>query len=139
MFRAPSPQVVLVLVGLFFSAAIYPVAGTLLHPGAPTDTGDDMMMGIYLMGIFSLLSVRNPAEHRSFLLFTAWANIAHAIVMTILGFEIPAERTGFLAGSAVLAVISIVLLVLLPPKITSESLGGVGETNLTATPQQPTS
>ena len=117
MFRVRALQVVLVLVGLFFTAAIYPVAGTLLHPGTPTDTGDDMMMAIYfVMGIFLLLSVRNPAEHRSFISFTAWANIAHAVVMTILGFQIPAERTGFVAGSAVLAVISIILLVLLPPK-----------------------
>ena len=122
MIRQRVLKIVLVIVGLFFTAAIYPVMGTLTHPGSPTDTGDDMMMAIYfVMGIFLLLAVRHPGEHRSFIAFTAWANIAHAIVMTILGFQIPSERSGFIGGSAVLVIISIVLIVLLPPKVSQKN------------------
>ena len=44
MIRERALQVVLVLVGLLFAAAIYPVAMALLHPGPSDDTGDTTMM-----------------------------------------------------------------------------------------------
>ena len=46
MLRERALKIVLVLVGLFFSAAIYPAVGGLLDP-AHSDTGDTMQMGIY--------------------------------------------------------------------------------------------
>jgi hypothetical protein len=116
MIRERALKIVLVLVGLLFSAAIYPVIGGLRDP-ANSDTGDTMMMGIYAcLGIFLLIAALNPAAHRSLIAFAAWANFAHAAVMSALGFEMPAERTGFLVGSAVLVVIGIVLIALAPAK-----------------------
>jgi len=47
---------------------------------------------------------------------------AHATVMTILEFHIPSERTGFLIGSAVLAVIGVALLAPAPAKQSVEQL-----------------
>jgi len=65
MVRERALKVVLVVVGLFFSAAIYPAIGGLLDP-VHSDTGDTMMMGLYVaLGIFLLIAVRNPAAHRS--------------------------------------------------------------------------
>lgn len=43
--------------------------------------------------------------HRSVIAFAAWSSFAHAVTMSIQGFEMPSERTGFLIGSGVLAVI----------------------------------
>ena len=116
MLRERALQVVLVVVGLFFSAAAYPAIGGLRDP-AHSDTGDTMMMGLYFaLGVFLLIAVRNPAAHRSLIAFAAWSSFAHAAVMSILGFEIASERAGFLGGSAVLVVIGVVLLVLAPGK-----------------------
>lgn len=116
MWRERSLKVVLVLVGLFFSAAIYPLIGGLRDP-THSDTGDTMMMSLYFaLGIFLLIAVRSPSAHRSVIAFTAWSSFAHAVTMSIQGFEMPSERMGFLGGSGVLLVIGIVLLALLPAK-----------------------
>ena len=114
MVRERTLKAVLVLVGLLFSAAIYPAIGGLRDP-AHSDTGDTMMMGIYFaLGIFLLIAVRNPSAHRSLIAFAAWSSFAHAVVMSVLGLQIPGERVGFLIGSAVLVAIGVVLIVLAP-------------------------
>jgi hypothetical protein len=82
-----------------------------------SDTGDTMMMGLYFaLGIFLLLSVRNPSAHRSLIAFAAWSSFSHAVVMSILGLEIASERSGFLIGSALLVVMGAALIVLAPRK-----------------------
>ena len=116
MYRERALKIVLVLVGVLFSAAIYPAIGGLLDP-AHSDTGDTMMMSLYFaLGIFLLIAVRNPSAHGSLITFAAWSSFAHALVMSVLGFEIAGERGGFLGASAVLVVIGIVLIVLAPRK-----------------------
>ena len=109
-------KTVLVLVGLLFSAAVFPAIGGLRDP-ARSDTGDTMMMAIYFaLGIFLLIAARNPSAHRSLIAFAAWSSFAHAAIMSALGLEMPSERTGFLAGSAVLVAIGLALIVLAPGK-----------------------
>jgi hypothetical protein len=116
MWRERALKVVLVLVGLLFSAGVYPLIGSLLHP-ADSDTGDTMMLSLYVaLGIFLLIAVRNPSGHRSLIAFAAWSSFAHAVAMSILGLEIPSQRTGFLIGSAVLVVIGVTLIALAPTK-----------------------
>ena len=122
MVRERALKTVLVLVGLLFSAAIYPAIGG-LRDSAHSDSGDTMMMGIYFaLGVFLLIAVRNPSAHRSLLAFAAWSSFAHAVVMSALGFEIASERVGFLIGSAVLVVIGIALIVLAPGKPTEQKV-----------------
>jgi uncharacterized membrane protein YgdD (TMEM256/DUF423 family) len=76
-----------------------------------------MMLSLYVaLGIFLLIAVRNPTAHRSLIAFAAWSSFAHAAAMSILGLEIPNQRTGFLVGSGVLVVIGVVLIVLAPAK-----------------------
>src|SRR5207237_48661 len=83
--RARALQVVLVLVGLVFTAAVYPVAMDLWR-GDASDTGDTMMMSLYFtLGIFLLLAVCNPSAHRSVIAFAAWSRFAHAVLMSALG------------------------------------------------------
>jgi len=116
MWRERALKIVLVLVGLLFTAGVYPLIGSLLHP-ADSDSGDTMMLSLYVaLGIFLLIAVRNPFAHRSLIAFAAWSSFAHAVAMSILGLEIPNQRVGFLVGSAVLVVIGIALIVLAPAK-----------------------
>jgi hypothetical protein len=116
MFRERALKVVMVLVGLLFVAAIYPIVGGLRHP-EPTDYGDDMMLSLYFtLGILLLIAVRNPSAHRSLIAFAAWSSFAHAGVMSTLGLHDATMRNGFLAGSGVLVLIGILLLALAPPR-----------------------
>src|SRR2546429_8345211 len=86
MRRERALKVVLVLVGLLFSAGVYPLIGSLLHP-ANSDTGDAMMLSLYVtLGIFLLIAVRNPSANRSLIAFTAWSSFAHAAVMAGGGY-----------------------------------------------------
>jgi len=114
MVRERALRIVLVLVGLLFTVAIYPAIGGLRDP-AHSDTGDTMMMSLYFtLGIFLLIAARNPSRHRSLIAFAAWSSFAHAAVMSLLGLEMPSERSGFLGGSAVLVVIGMALIALSP-------------------------
>ena len=116
--RERALKVVLVLVGLLFVTAAYPVAMDLWH-GDVSDSGDTMMMSLYLtLGIFLLLAVRHPSAHRSLIAFAAWSSFAHALVMSGLAFQhqFASERAGFWGGSAVLVVIGVVLIALAPAK-----------------------
>jgi hypothetical protein len=116
MWRERALKVVLVVLGLLFSAGIYPLIGSLLHP-ADSDTGDTMMLSLYVaLGIFLLIAVRNPSAHRSLIAFAAWSSFAHAVAMSILGLEIASQRVGFLVGPAVLVVIGVALIALAPAK-----------------------
>ncbi len=125
MWRERTLKIVLVVVGLLFSACIYPLIGSPLHP-AGSDMGDTMMLSLYVaLGVFLLIAVRNPSEHRSLIAFAAWSSFAHAVAMSILGLEIPNQRVGFLVGSAVLVVIGVTLLALAPAKSVERVLAAV--------------
>ena len=116
MKRELAVKIVLVLVGLLFTAGVYPLVDSLLHP-AGSDMGDTMMLSLYVaLGVFLLIAVRNPSAHRSLIAFAAWSSFAHAVAMSILGLEIPNQRVGFLVGSAVLVVIGVALIALAPAK-----------------------
>jgi hypothetical protein len=98
MGRERALKIVLVVVGLFFAAGIYPLVGSLLHP-ADSDTGDRMMLSLYVaLGVILLIAVRNPSAHRSLIAFAAWSSFAHAVAMSILGLEIPTSAWDFWSG-----------------------------------------
>jgi multisubunit Na+/H+ antiporter MnhB subunit len=115
VIRERALKVVLILVGLFFLAGIYPVASILWNRDQSGYT-DAMMLSIYfVLGIFLLLAVRNPSAHRSLIAFTAWSNFAHGLVMTIMALRDASQRD-LLPGVALLAVIGVILTALAPPK-----------------------
>jgi peptidoglycan/LPS O-acetylase OafA/YrhL len=120
MRRDRALKVVLVLLGLLFVAAVYPMVGGVLHPDQ-SDPGDTMMASIYAtLGVFLLLAVRNPSAQRSLIAFAAWSSLAHAVVMSLLAIPIATERMGFLIGSAVLVIIGATLIALAPAKPSGE-------------------
>jgi hypothetical protein len=130
MWRERVLKVVLAVVGLFFTAGVYPLIGSLRDP-AHSDTGDTMMLSLYVaLGIFLLIAVRNPSAHRSLIAFAAWSSFAHAVTMSILGLEIARERVGFLVGSGVLVVIGVVLMLLAPGNQPVERLPSAGQLNI---------
>ena len=120
MIREKALKVVLVLVGLLFTAGIYPITTDLWKMNA-SDYGDDMMLSLYVtLGIFLLTAVRNPSENRSLIAFAAWSSFAHGAVMARLGVHSASERTGFLIAAAVLVGIGVTLIALAPSKASVE-------------------
>jgi len=113
-------KVVLVLVGLLFSAGIYPLMMSLWKMNK-SDYGDDMMLSLYFtLGIFLLMAVRNPSANRSLIGFAAWSSFAHGAVMAVLAVHIASERGGLLTAVAVLVIIGVALIALAPEKPSRE-------------------
>jgi hypothetical protein len=113
-------KVVLVLVGLLFSAGIYPLTMSLWKMNK-SDYGDEMMLSLYFaLGIFLLMAVRNPSANRSLIGFAAWSSFAHGAVMAVLAVHIASERGGLLSAVAVLVIIGVALIALAPAKQSPE-------------------
>lgn len=70
MIRERALKIVLVVVGLLFSALVYPM--TIFFSREPALA---MMLSVYAtLGIFLLLAARNPSANRSLVAFTAWSS-----------------------------------------------------------------
>jgi len=111
MRRERALKIVLVLLGLLFSAAVYP-----LMMMVKQDPALAMMMSLYAtLGVFLLLAARNPSDHRSLIAFTAWSSFAHAALMAVQAFLnlIPRRE---LVGVVVFILIGVVLIALSPTK-----------------------
>ena len=121
MLRERALKVVLVLVGLLFSALVYPM--TMFAKQEPALA---MMMCLYAtLGIFLLLAARNPTANRSLIAFTAWSSIAHAAFMGMQALRNFVAR-GELIGVTVLFIIGIALIALAPAKRSSEIPSAAG-------------
>jgi hypothetical protein len=108
-------KIVLVLVGLLFTAMIYPLIMFVKQEPALA-----MQFSVYVtLGIFLLFASRNPSANRSLIAFTAWSSFAHAVLMAGQAFAHLIAR-GELIGSVVLVVIGIALIVLAPAKLSGE-------------------
>lgn len=73
-------RVMLVVVGLLFTAAIHPAAQILWYRDQPKyETA--MGLAVYAtLGIMLLMAQRTPSAHRSLIAFAAWSSFAHASV-----------------------------------------------------------
>ncbi len=108
-------QGLLILVGLFFVAGIYPLL-TSIPQHQQSDYGDQMMLAVYfVLGVFLLLAVPNPAAHRSLIAFTGWGTLAHDAVMTVQAYQLKQLRSE-LIPLLVVALLCVALIALLPPK-----------------------
>jgi len=138
MNRARALKVVLVLVGLLFSAGIYPATMALWHPSPSNDMGDTMMMSLYFtLGVFLLIAVRNPPANRSLIAFAAWSSFAHGTVMALLGLQNASLRSGFLTASTILAVIAVLLILLAPAKPSHQSAAAYSSPSLSGKDSGP--
>jgi hypothetical protein len=117
MRRELALKIVLVLVGLLFSALIYPLIMNVRQEPALA-----MMLSVYLtLGIFLLLAARNPSANRSLIAFTAWSSFVHAALMAVQAYLNLISR-GELVGVAVFVIIGITLIVLAPAKQSVEQV-----------------
>jgi hypothetical protein len=111
MRRERALKSVLVVVGLIFSALVYPM--TLFVRQEPALA---MMLSVYVtLGIFLLLAARDPSTNRSLIAFTAWSSFAHAALMGWQAFR-NIVQCGELWGVLALVIIGVVLIVLAPAK-----------------------
>ena len=109
MGREKALKIVLAVVGVLFLAAAYPMFVFVRQEPALS-----MMLSLYVtLGVFLILAIRNPSEHRSLIAFTAWSSLAHAALMGTQALLNMVAR-GELIGVTVLVVIGIVLIVLAP-------------------------
>jgi hypothetical protein len=107
--RKRTLQAVLVLVGLLFTAAVYPMVVFF-----QTEAALAMMLSVYAtLGIFLLLAAWNPAAHRSLIAFAAWSSFAHAAVMGSQAYRHYIAH-GEMIGVWGLLVIGITLITLAP-------------------------
>ncbi len=114
-------KVVLVVVGLLFVAAVYPLLMVVRQEPALA-----MMLSVYAtLGVFVLLAARNPSANRSLIAFTAWSSFAHAALMAVQAFRNFIPRSELL-GVALFAVIGVTLIVLAPPKQSMQPVSAVG-------------
>ena len=118
MRRERAAKVVLVLVGLLFTASIYPLVMTVRDGWqANKEEATPMMLSLYLtLGIFLLLAARNPWANRSVIAFAAWSSFAHAAVMAVMSIHLVNERVDLLIAAGLFSIIGAVLLVLAPAK-----------------------
>ena len=130
MNRERALKVVLVFVGLLFSAGIYPLVTIVRSELQPHDENalpialkaadEAMMFSLYVtLGIFLLLAARDPSVHRSVIAFAAWSSFAHASVMAVMSIQLPAARAEWLITAAALSIIGALLIVLAPGKRTA--------------------
>jgi hypothetical protein len=102
-------KAVLVVVGLLFSALIYPMILFVKQEPALS-----MMFSLYVtLGIFLLLASRNPSVHRSLIAFTAWSSLFHGAFMGFQAFCNFVQH-GELVGVGVLILIGVMLIMLAP-------------------------
>jgi drug/metabolite transporter superfamily protein YnfA len=121
MRRERALKILMVLLGLLFVAAVYPLRMMLRQEPALA-----MMMSLYVtLGIFLLLAVRNPSAHRSLIAFTAWSSFAHATVMAVQASQNMIERRELL-GVAFFGIVGAALIALTPAKRSTEQASAVG-------------
>jgi NADH:ubiquinone oxidoreductase subunit 5 (subunit L)/multisubunit Na+/H+ antiporter MnhA subunit len=121
MIRERALKVVLIVVGLLFTAGVYPLAMFFSREPALA-----MMLSVYVtLGIFLLLAARNPAANRSLIAFTAWSSFAHAAVMAVQEYRHVIERQE-LMGVIGFAIVGVALSALAPAKQAGQRVSAAG-------------
>ncbi|MGO9824673.1 MAG: DUF6632 domain-containing protein [Terriglobales bacterium] len=123
MKRERALQVVLVLVGVFYSFWGYLLFDSLWHSNWLNGRGGDVMpMFLSLntaLGPCLLLAVKQPAKHRLMIAYGAWSSLAHGFTMTIQSAEAAAHgmhRRDSPQDIVIFVAIGVALLALLPAK-----------------------
>lgn len=121
MNRERALKIVLVVVGLIFLVAVYPLmmflwpSGWRWQPNQPEY--EQMILGVYAtLGIFLLLAARDPAANRNLIAFTAWSSLVHAAIMAIQAFQHASEHGHLWGDIPALVVVGVALIALAPAK-----------------------
>src|SRR6201982_306366 len=133
MKRERALQVVLVLVGLFYSFWGYLLCDALGHSRWLNGHNDVLPMFLSLntaLGVCLLVAVKQPAKHRLLIAYGAWSSLAHGFTMTIMSAQAVAHgmhRKDSPQDIVIFGVIGVTLLALLPAKQPSPVGAPIGE------------
>ena len=133
MTRERVLQVVLVLVGLFYSVNGYILFDDLWHLRWLNGHSDVMPMFLSLntaLGPCLLLAVKQPAKHRLMIFYGALSSLAHGFTMTIMSAQAVAHgmhRKDSPQDIVIFVTIGITLLALLPAKQPSPAGAPISE------------
>ena len=122
MKRERSLQIVLILVGLFYSLCGYILFDNLWHASWLSGHSDVMPMFLSYntaLGVCLLFAVKQPIKHRLMIAYGAWSSLAHGITMTIMSAQAVAHgmhRKDSPQDIVIFGVIGVTLLALLPAK-----------------------
>ena len=121
MRRERLTQAALIIVGLFNLALIRFLYKDLWHSAwllQGKNEMEPMFLSVFItVGLFLLLAVKNPSQHRSMIAFIGWWNIAHSSVMVVETAESWKHHIHRNFDDVILFfVIGVILLALLPPK-----------------------
>ncbi|MEO3871023.1 DUF6632 domain-containing protein [Nonomuraea sp. B12E4] len=114
-------RIVLVVVGIGFVAAVYPLIH--LWPAgfrwqAEQPEYEQMIAAIYaVLGVFLLRASRDPLGHLSLIRFTMWSSLVHAAVMAVHAVADPGERAHLAGDVPALAIVAVVLAVFTPRRL----------------------
>ncbi|WP_445363049.1 DUF6632 domain-containing protein [Microbulbifer sp. ANSA003] len=86
--RAKYLPIALVVVGVLFILAIYPMMMWIWPEGwgwTPRQPEyEQMIIGIYVtLGVFLIRAAKNPAANTSLIWFTIWSSLVHAVIMLV--------------------------------------------------------
>ena len=133
MKRERALQVVLLLVGLFYSFWGYLLFGAQWHSSWLNGHNDVLPMFLSLntaLGPCLLLAVKQPAKHRLLIAYGAWSSLAHGFTMTIQSAEAAAHgmhRQDSPQDIVIFVAIGVALLALLPAKQASPAGAPISE------------
>ena len=135
--RVKHLRLTLMAVGLIFIVGIYSLiiiwpSGWSWHSGPSHSLPHylQMILGVYAaLGIFLLVTSRNPLANLSLIWFTVWSSVVHAGIMAAQALANP-EHMGYLGGDVpALLVVAAVLALLTPRTAAAESaVRGLGKT-----------
>ena len=134
MKREHALQVMLVLVGLFYSVSGYILFDELWHSKW---LGHSDVMPMFLtyntaLGVCLLFAVKQATKHRLLIAYGAWSSLAHGVTMTIMSAQAVAHgmhRKDSPQDIVIFAVIGFTLLALLPAKQPSPAGAPISEPN----------
>ena len=136
MKRERALQVVLILVGLFYSLCGYILFDNLWHLSWLSRHSDVMPMFLSLnttLGVCLLVAAKQPTKHRLMIAYGAWSSLAHGFTMTIMSAQAVAHgmhRKDSPQDIVIMAVIGVTLLALLPAKPPSPAAAPISEPRL---------
>jgi hypothetical protein len=120
MGRERALKLTMIAAGLLFSAGIYPLAMSLWR-WRQSDEIVPMFLSLYVtLGVFLLISARNPSRHRTLISFAAWSSLAHVAVMMVQACNNAGGRPELFGMSAILIAVGAPLLALAPARQEAE-------------------
>ncbi|WHI44482.1 DUF6632 domain-containing protein [Microbulbifer sp. VAAF005] len=123
--RAKCLPIALVVVGVLFILAIYPMMMWIWPEGwgwTPRQPEyEQMIIGIYVtLGVFLIRAAKNPAANASLIWFTIWSSLVHAVIMLVQALVDKTERINLMGDIPALFLIAAVLWYLMPKQEKSD-------------------